>query len=197
MDTEVRDDLIVMFIVILTMFNSAAGPTIIDEMTVVTIAATIALRETTAETIVITVRIAAIVATARALLTLAAPITTTVALPGLHPGGIMRNEGLGLMTDGTMIDEGAMMTEESLILIMTAAGTMTDHAGTTAGGMKRTTVTTIDLQDTPTEIVVGHARFSQSKCRGLDTMVESHIGPWQRVRLGQSYFRDHAPVSSS
>ena len=92
-----------------------------------------------------------------------APTTKTVVPPGLlRPGGnTMRDGLLGLMTDGTMTDEGAiMMIEESLTLIMTAAGMMTVLEGMTVGAMKKTTVTMIDLQDMPMEMVVGLARWS-------------------------------------
>lgn len=78
---------------------------------------------------------------------LVVPITMIVA-PGLHllVGGIMKRENL----QGTMITGGEvmMMTAESLIIIMTAAGmtlTTGDVTIVEAGAMKGTIGTTIEL----------------------------------------------------
>lgn len=75
-------------------------------------------------------------------------LTTMIVAPGLHllVGGIMKRENL----QGTMIIGGEvmMMTAESLIIIMTAAGmtlTTGDVTIVEAGAMKGTIGTTIEL----------------------------------------------------
>jgi hypothetical protein len=73
-----------------------------------------------------------------------------IVAPGrLRLGGILKIKGL----QGTMIDGGAMMTEEVLILIMIVAGTI-------AAAMKRTTGTTKGLPDT-----MGTAGGVEGGCR--------------------------------
>ena len=86
---------------------------------------------------------------------LAAPKPMIVAPPGLHlPGGIMMIEGL----QGTMTGEVAMMTEEALILTMTAAGTTTD-AGMIAVGTRGTIATMTGPRGTPTGKADGRAEI--------------------------------------
>lgn len=86
---------------------------------------------------------------------LAAPKPMIVAPPGLHlPGGIMMIEGL----QGTMTGEVAMMTEEALILTMTAAGTTTD-AGMIAVGTRGTIATMTGPRGTPTGKADGPAEI--------------------------------------
>lgn len=75
-------------------------------------------------------------------------LNTMIVAPGLHlpAGGIMKRENL----QGTMITgrEAMMMTAESLIIIMTAAGmtlTTGDVTIVEAGAMKGTIGTTIEL----------------------------------------------------
>lgn len=75
-------------------------------------------------------------------------LNSMIVAPGLHlpVGGIMKRENL----QGTMITggEAMMMTAESLIIIMTAAGmtpTTGDVTTVEAGAMKGTIGTTIEL----------------------------------------------------
>ena len=83
---------------------------------------------------------------------LAAP-KPMIAAPGLHlPGGIWKIKGL----QGTMIGGVAMMTEEALILTMTAAGTIPTDVGMTAA-VTRGKIATMKGRGTPTGITDGLA----------------------------------------
>lgn len=86
---------------------------------------------------------------------LLAVVKSMIVAPGLHlPGGMLKKEGL----QGTMTGEAAMMTEEALTHIMTAAGTMWTGAETTAAGTRRTIGMTTGPRGTPpTETAVGRA----------------------------------------
>ncbi|TBU35665.1 hypothetical protein BD311DRAFT_10355 [Dichomitus squalens] len=76
-----------------------------------------------------------------------------VAPSGLHLLRGMMIEGL----QGTMIGGVAMMTEEALILTMTAAGTMSTDAGTIAVVTRGKIVSMIGRRGTLTGITHGHA----------------------------------------
>ncbi|RPD66444.1 hypothetical protein L226DRAFT_566877 [Lentinus tigrinus ALCF2SS1-7] len=128
MDREARNlvvNLVAMIVVMIVMLGMIATP----EMTVTAMTATTGKTAATAGN-----------ALGRLLVGLKSMI---VAPPGLHlPGGMLMIEGL----QGTMTDEVAMMTEEPLILTMTAAGTMSTDAGTIAVGTRGTIATMTGLR---------------------------------------------------